>query len=172
MSYVIEQSVNALPVRRPRLITPAGLIVVAVTVAVSLAVLFPGLDFGHPKFLAHPDELAIAYLNQLLRQRPEDRSARLLLARQELALGKWTEAEANLQRLAGGDDAIAWRARLALAETERGLVDALPVGEPTRAARQAKAIQSVQAPNTTKLTCWSQPPGPRLSALMACCQAL
>src|SRR3982751_1075456 len=136
MSRVSEVSPVAPAARRPRLITPHGLIAVAVTVAASLAVLFPGLDFGHPKFLAHPDELAIAYLNQLLRQRPEDRPARLLLARQELALGKWTEAEANLQRLAGGDDAIAWRARLALAELERTMVDALPAGEPTRAARQ------------------------------------
>jgi len=89
------------------LITPHGLAVVAVTVAASLAVLFPGLDFGHPRFLAHPDELSIAYLDQVLRQRPDDRSARLLLARQQVALGKWSEAETNLRLLVEKhDDAI------------------------------------------------------------------
>ena len=74
----------------------------------------------HPRFLAHPDELSIAYLDQVLRQRPDDRSARLLLAGQELALGKWSEAEANLRLLVEKhDDAITWRARLALVELER-----------------------------------------------------
>ncbi len=83
MSPVSEVSPVTPAARRPRLITPHGLAVVAVTVAASLAVLFPGLDFGHPRFLAHPDELSIAYLDQVLRQRPDDRSARLLLARQQ-----------------------------------------------------------------------------------------
>jgi len=113
-------------------------------VAASLALLFPGLDFGHPRFLAHPDELSIAYLNQVLQQRPQDRPARLLLGRQQLALGKWTEAEANLRRLLrdappGAEDAISCRARLALVELERASVDALAVGDPTRPARQADA---------------------------------
>ena len=57
MSSVIESSVAP---RRPRLITPQGVAAVAFTVAASLALLFPGLDFGHPAFLAHPDELSIA----------------------------------------------------------------------------------------------------------------
>ncbi len=73
MSSVVETVLNVAQVRRPRLITPQGLLVVAATVAAALALLFPGLDFGHPKFLAHPDELSIAYLNQVLQQRPEDR---------------------------------------------------------------------------------------------------
>ena len=35
------------------------------------------------------------YLNQVLRIHPDDRPARLLLGRQELALGKWRDAEAD-----------------------------------------------------------------------------
>jgi hypothetical protein len=144
MSFAIESPKVAL-VRRPRLIAPHALLVVAVAVSASLAVLFPGLDFGHPKFLAHPDELSIAYLNQVLQQRPEDRSARLLLARQQVALGKWSAAEGNLRRLVdenGGParDDISWRARVALLEVQRASVDALPAGEPARAARQAEAV--------------------------------
>lgn len=142
MSSAIESIPRVAPVRRPRLITPQGLLVVAVTVSASLALLFPGLDFGHPRFLAHPDELSIAYLSQVLQQRPEDRSARLLLARQQVALGKWTAAEENLRRLAdgGAPDGISWRARVALLELRRGTVDALPATAPARAARQAEAV--------------------------------
>ena len=148
MSHVIEAPLPAAAFRRPRLITPHGLILVAVTVAASLALLFPGLDFGHPRFLAHPDELSIAYLDQVLRQRPQDRPARLLLARQQLALGKWSEAEAHLHRLtdqqAGTragvpEDAITWRARLALVELERAEVDALPAADADRDRRGRRA---------------------------------
>jgi tetratricopeptide (TPR) repeat protein len=135
--------------RRPRLITPPALLVVAGTVAASLALLFPGQDFGHPRFLAHPDEVSIAYLSQVLQQRPGDRPARLLLARQEVALGKWAAAETNLRRLAGdasapARDAISWRARVALVELERAQVDALPAGDPARASRQAAALADAQ----------------------------
>jgi tetratricopeptide (TPR) repeat protein len=145
MSSVSEASVKSALARRPRLITPQGLFVVALTVVGSLALLFPGLDFGHPRFLAHPDDLSIAYLDQVVRQRPSDRSARLLLARQEVALGKLTAAEANLHRLAeSGNDAIAWRARLSLLELERASVDALPVRDPARRARQAAAIAQLR----------------------------
>ncbi len=143
MSSVIELSPPAAG-PRPRLITPQALAVVAITVAASLALLFPGLDFGHPRFLVHPDELSIAYLNQVLRQRPQDRPARLLLGRQQLALGKWADAEVNLRRLlrdapAGAEDAISCRARLALVELERASIDALAVGNPARRPRQADA---------------------------------
>ena len=145
MSPVSEASPVSPAARRPRLITPHGLAVVAVTVAASLAVLFPGLDFGHPRFLAHPDELSIAYLDQVLRQRPDDRSARLLLARQQVALGKWSEAEANLRLLVERhDDAITWRARLALVELERAEVDALPPSDAARGARQATALRELR----------------------------
>lgn len=141
MSSVIESSVAP---RRPRLITPQGVAAVAFTVAASLALLFPGLDFGHPAFLAHPDELSIAYLNQVLQQRPGDRAARLLLARQQLALGKWADAEANLRRLLreapAGADVVTSRAQLALVELERASVDALPVGDAGRRPRQADAV--------------------------------
>jgi hypothetical protein len=65
MLPVSEVSPVTAAARRPRLITPHGLAVVAVTVAASLAVLFPGLDFGHPRFLAHPDD--ISGLKTLLR---------------------------------------------------------------------------------------------------------
>src|SRR5439155_10381855 len=111
------------------------------------------LDFGHPRFLAHPDELSIAYLDQVLRQRPQDRPARLLLARQQLALGKWSEAEAHLHRLTDQqpgarasvpEDAITWRARLALVELERAQVDALPAVDPTRTSRQAGAVRELR----------------------------
>ena len=133
-------------IRRPRLITPPGLLVVAATVAASLALLFPGLDFGHPKVLAHPDEVSIAYLTQVLQQRPEDRSARLLLARQQAALGKWPAAEANLRRLvaAPARDATSWRARVALLELQRSAVDALPAGDPARPGLQAQAVSAAR----------------------------
>jgi tetratricopeptide (TPR) repeat protein len=69
----------------------------------------------------------------------------LLLARQQLALGKWADAEAHLQRLIEGrEDAITWRARLALVELERAEVDALPAGAPTRASRQAGALRDLR----------------------------
>ena len=153
MSHVIDAPLPAAAFRRPRLITPHGLVLVAATVAASLALLFPGLDFGHPRFLAHPDELSIAYLDQVLRQRPQDRPARLLLAREQLALGKWSEAEAHLHRLtdlqpgAGAavpEDAITWRARLALVELERAEVDALPAEDSTRPVRQAGAVKALR----------------------------
>jgi tetratricopeptide (TPR) repeat protein len=139
--------------RRPRLITPQGLTVVAITVAASLAILFPGLDFGHPRFLAHPDELSITYLDQVLRQRPDDRSARLLLARQQMTLGKWSEAESNLRLLVDKqpEDAITSRARLALVELERAEVDALPPADPARAARKTTALRELRRVATTPI---------------------
>jgi hypothetical protein len=40
---------------RPSVIRPGVLGVLALAVASLLALLFPGLDFGHPKYLGPPD---------------------------------------------------------------------------------------------------------------------
>ena len=132
--------------RGPRLITPHGLARRGRDRRGSLAVLFPGLDFGHPRFLAHPDELSIAYLDQVCGQRPDDRSARLLLARQELALGKWSGS--------GGQPASAGRERATTRSpggrasrwwsSERAAVDALPPSDAARVARRAAALRELR----------------------------
>ena len=63
-----------------------------------------------------------------------------------LALGKWSEAEANLRLLVEKhDDAITWRARLALVELERAEVDALPPSDAARVARQAAGVARAAA---------------------------
>src|SRR5205085_2136678 len=104
---------------RPRVIRPGVLGLLALAVGSLLALLFPGLDFGHPKYLGPPDELSIAYLQQVLRTHPGDRSARLLLARQQRALGHWEAAEDSLRLLAGGSDRIATQAEFELLELSR-----------------------------------------------------
>src|SRR5262245_3781629 len=83
--------------KRPALIHPAALLALGGVVVAVLALLFPGLDFGRPRLRAPADELSLADLKQVLRSRPHDHAARLLLARQELTLGKWDDAERTLE---------------------------------------------------------------------------
>ena len=129
---------------RPRVIRPGVLGLVALAVASLLALLFPGLDFGHPKHLGPPDELSIAYLQQVLRTHPGDRAARLLLARQQQALGHWDAAEDSFRLLAGGGDRIATQAELALLDLERARLDAMPATDAERPLRQQQTLAALR----------------------------
>ena len=129
---------------RPRVIRPGVLVVLALAVGSLLALLFPGLDFGHPKYLGPPDELSIAYLEQVLRTHPDDRPARLLLARQQGALGHWDAAETSLRLLAGGGDRIATEAELELVELSRAHLDALLPADPARPLRQQQSLAALR----------------------------
>jgi tetratricopeptide (TPR) repeat protein len=129
---------------RPRVIRPGVLGLLALAVGSLLTLLFPGLDFGHPKYLGPPDELSIAYLEQVLRIHPGDRSARLLLARQQRALGKWDSAEGSLRLLAGGGDRIATQAELELLEVSRARLDALPPADLERPLRQQQSLAALR----------------------------
>ena len=129
---------------RPRLIAPGALVMVGLLVASLLALLFPGLDFGQPQHLAHPDPLSAAYLRQVLRSRPGDRAARMLLARQELALGEWDAAHGELTQLAGSADTMGWQARLELLELERARLAAEGTRARDRAEREAEARAAVR----------------------------
>ena len=129
---------------RPRVIRPGVLALLALAVGSLLALLFPGLDFGHPKYLGPPDELSIAYLEQVLRTHPEDRPARLLLARQQRALGHWDAAETSLRLLAGGGDRIATEAEIELFELSRARLDALMPADPERPLRQQQSLAALR----------------------------
>ena len=129
---------------RPRVIRPGVLGLLALAVGSLLALLFPGLDFGHPKYLGPPDELSIAYLEQVLRTHPGDRAARLLLARQQQALGHWDAAEGSLRLLAGGGDRIATQAEIALLELSRAHLDALPAHDAERPLRQQQTLAALR----------------------------
>jgi len=129
---------------RPRVIRPGVLALLALAVGSLLALLFPGLDFGHPKYLGPPDELSIAYLEQVLRTHPGDRPARLLLARQQRALGHWEAADASLRLLAGGGDRIATDAELELVELSRARLDALMPADPVRPLRQQQSLAALR----------------------------
>ncbi len=129
---------------RPRVIRPGVLALLALAVGSLLALLFPGLDFGHPKYLGPPDELSIAYLEQVLRTHPGDRPARLLLARQQRALGHWEAAEGSLRLLAGGGDRIATQAEMELVELSRARLDALMPADPERPLRQQQSLAALR----------------------------
>ncbi len=129
---------------RPRVIKPGVIALLALAVGSLLALLFPGLDFGHPKYLGPPDELSIAYLEQVLRTHPEDRPARLLLARQQRALGHWDAAEASLRLLAGGGDPIAAQAKMQLFELSNARLDALLPGDSARPLRQQQSLAALR----------------------------
>jgi tetratricopeptide (TPR) repeat protein len=129
---------------RPRVIRPGVLALLALAVGSLLALLFPGLDFGHPKYLGPPDELSIAYLEQVLRTHPGDRPARLLLARQQRALGHWEAADRSLRLLAGGGDRIATEAELELVELSRARLDALMPADPERPLRQQQSLAALR----------------------------
>ncbi len=129
---------------RPKVIRPGVLAVLALAVGSLLALLFPGLDFGHPKYLGPPDELSIAYLEQVLRTHPDDRPARLLLARQQRALGHWEAAETSLRLLAGVGDRIATDAELELVELSRARLDALMPADPERPLRQQQSLAALR----------------------------
>ena len=81
------------------MITPHGLAVVAVTVAASLAVLFPGSTSATPGSSPTPTSCRSPTWIRCCASGPTIASARLLLARQQRALGKWSDAEANLRLL-------------------------------------------------------------------------
>jgi hypothetical protein len=129
---------------RPRVIEPAMLGVVALAVGAVLALLFPGLDFGQSSHLARPDELSIAYLEQVLRTHADDRPARLLLARQQMALGHWDAAQASLGFLVDATDRVGWQARLALVELDRARLEALAPGDPSHADRQRQSLAAIR----------------------------
>jgi Tetratricopeptide repeat len=129
---------------RPSVIRPGVLALLALAVGALLALLFPGLDFGHPKHLGPPDELSIAYLEQVLRTHPADRPARLLLARQQMALGHWSAAESSLRMLVAANDRIGVQARMDLLELARSRLDALPPSDPARPARQRESLAALR----------------------------
>jgi tetratricopeptide (TPR) repeat protein len=129
---------------RPRLIAPGALVMVGLLVAGLLALLFPGLDFGQPEHLAHPDPLSAAYLRQVLRSRPGDRAARMLLAREELALGEWDAAHGELTWLAESADSMGWQARLDLLDLDRARLAAEGSRARDRAEREAEARAAVR----------------------------
>ena len=129
---------------RPRVIQPGVLGLLAIAVGALLTVLFPGLDFGNAKYVGSPNELSIAYLQQVLRTHPGERPARLLLARQQLALGHWDAAEKSLCLLTGGGDGIAAQAEMELLELSRKRMDALPAGDPARPIRQQQTLAALR----------------------------
>jgi tetratricopeptide (TPR) repeat protein len=119
-------------VRGEPFLRPAELCFLAATMAVLLWLLFPGADFQDPKYLARPDELSIAYLRTLLRAQPGNRSARLLLAEQQFALGHWEETRQSLAPLlAHADDIAATAQRLAL-RLDRARLAAASPSDPER----------------------------------------
>ena len=130
---------------RPRVIRPVCWRLLALAVGSLLALLFPGLDFGHPKYLGPPDELSIAYLEQVLRTHPEDRPARLLLARQQRALGHWEAAE-DIAAPAGRRRRSRSRAQaeIELFELSRDAPRRAAAGDSERPLRQQQSLAALR----------------------------
>jgi tetratricopeptide (TPR) repeat protein len=123
--------------RRGPFLSPIELVVLATMVAGLLLLLFPGRNYEDPKHLDHPDHLAIAYLNMLLRAHPEDGQARLLLSQQQMAIGQLEEAKESLQPLLGRPDDIGAKAEVINLKLDRARFVALAEDDPARPALQA-----------------------------------
>jgi hypothetical protein len=122
--------------RRGPFLAPLEIAVVAGMVAALLFLLFPGRDFDNPSFLARPDQLSVAYLEMSLRGHPEQADARLLLAQQQMALGRLEDARRTLAPLRGRADAMGQRAQLLALDIDRARLNALPTGDSRRQALQ------------------------------------
>ena len=120
--------------RRRPFLRPLELGGLAALVAGLLFWLFPGADFESPRHLARPDDLSIAYLRMLLRARPDDAMARLLLAQEQLALGRSDEARVSLAPLMARPDDAGTRARIVAVKIDRAQLAALPASDPQRPA--------------------------------------
>ena len=131
------------PRNRPRLVGPASAVaLVAATLAGLAALFFRAGDPGRGLAQSSPDSLAVAYLQAIAARHPGDVATRCRLARAQLALGWYQDAERTLAPLlrqgAGGEPSLlavdvaaaAWRA-------------ASP-GSPERAAAEAKTLERLE----------------------------
>jgi Tfp pilus assembly protein PilF len=131
--------------RRGPFLTPLEIAVLAGMVAALLFLLFPGRDFDNPSFLARPDQLSVAYLEMSLRGHPEQDDARLLLAQQQMALGRLDDARQTLARLRGRGDAMGQRAELLALNIDRARLNGLPAGDGQRQALQQELHRAAVA---------------------------
>src|SRR5688572_11177870 len=133
---------------RQRLTSLWTLLGIALAVAITLVLIFPGRGILTRATVeqARPDAVSITYLANLARQEPNNPSIRFKLAEEQLKLGKIAEARAALEPLYNSPDpAVRQRARLADFKLQMQQMQALPAGSKERAREVERLRQELVA---------------------------
>ena len=100
---------------RQRLTSPLQLVGIAIVIAVTLILIFPGRGVltNRTATQQQPDAVAISYLRGMVRQEPKNPELRFTLAQKHTEIGQIAEARAALEPLYNSPDpAVRQRARL------------------------------------------------------------
>src|SRR5919206_420495 len=133
---------------RPRLIGHAALGALVVTAVIGMGALYTGAPTPDLTEAAR-DTFTAAYLRALLDRHPGDVAARCRLAREQLALGRYQDAERTLAPLvAGGEGAVSMQPALLELEVAMGAWRAASKGTPLCARAGSAGACSRSAPRT------------------------
>lgn len=132
---------------RQRLTSPWTLLGVAVAVAVTLILIFPGQGVLTKKTAqTRPDEVSLTYLNNLAQKEPGNAELRFTLAQKEAEAGKIAEARAALEPLYNSPDpAVRQRARVTDFKLHLQQSHALPPGSKEREREMERMRQELAA---------------------------
>src|SRR5687768_11885154 len=133
---------------RQRLTSPWTLLGIALAVAITLVLIFPGRGILTRQTVEHarPDAVSLTYLANLARQEPNNPSIRFKLSEEHLKLGKIAEARAALEPLYNSPDpAVRQRARLEDFKLQMQQMQAMPPGSKQRAKETERLRQELVA---------------------------
>lgn len=132
---------------RQRLTSPWTLLGVAVAVAVTLILIFPGQGVLTQKTATQrPDDVSLTYLNSLAQKEPGNAELRFTLAQKEAEAGKIAEARAALEPLYNSPDpAVRQRARLTDFKLQLQQTQAMSSGSKEREREMERLRQELAA---------------------------
>ena len=133
---------------RQRLTSPWTLLGIAIAVAITLILIFPGRGILTTQTVsqAGPDAVSLTYLANLARQEPNNPSIRFKLAEEQVKLGRIAEARAALEPLYNSPDpAVRQSARLQDFKLQMQQMYAMAPGSKERAKESERLRQELVA---------------------------
>lgn len=114
-----EQSSLSAGKKKPRLLSPAALLVLGLALVCLLLMLLPSRGDLEDRITAQgPDQLSLTYLELAIHEAPENTEIRLLLARHYHKMSRYADAAAMLAPLLGSRTPAGQKARRLLVEVE------------------------------------------------------
>lgn len=132
---------------RTRLTSPWTLLGIALTIGVTLVLIFPGRGVvTHTTAQKQPDAVSLTYLENLVRKEPSNYELRFTLAQKQTEIGKIAEARAALEPLYNSPDpAVRQRARLMDFKLQLQQMQAMPAGSVERERETERLRQELVA---------------------------
>lgn len=109
-----------------------------------LAIVFPGENYDDPRYVEKTDELSIAYLRAIIRVRPGNPEPKLLLAKQQLKLGHFTDALSTLSELREGSEAWNVQARMLAVQVDVAYLASLKPNDGRRGSIDRRMVATLE----------------------------